>query len=183
MPASSAPILVRPAIASDLDAVAALDAGFSTDYVWQMEFVEEERNTQVSFREVRLPRSMRVPASRSVAQLLAHWTDIPLFIVAETENRVHGYLAVANGTVSDLAVVTDCTVARRARRRGIGTAMLSSAIDWAARSDHHRLIVETQSKNYPAISFCRKRGLVFCGYNDRYYPNQDIALFFGVNLK
>ena len=46
-----------------------------------------------------------------------------------------------------------------------------------------RLIVETQTKNYPAIQFLLKRGLVFCGYNDLFYPNQDIAIFFGQNLR
>lgn len=174
---------MRPADASDLEAVAAIDHGFSTDYVWQMELVEDDRLTQVSFREVRLPRSMRVPASRHVEQLVAGWSELPLFIVAETENRVRGYLAISDGTMPDAALVTDCVVERRSRRRGIGTALLSSAMDWAAKAGRRRLMVETQSKNHPAIGFCRKRGLVFCGYNDRYYPNQDIALFFGLTLK
>ena len=40
-----------------------------------------------------------------------------------------------------------------------------------------------QSKNYPAISFAQKQGLAFCGYNDRYYASQDVALFFGMTLK
>ena len=37
-------------------------------------------------------------------------------------------------------------------------------------------------KNYPAIRFCQSRGLAFCGYSDRYWPNYDIALFFGESL-
>jgi hypothetical protein len=36
-----------------------------------------------------------------------------------------------------------------------------------------------QTKNYPAIQFARAQGFVFCGFNDHYYMNQDIALFFG----
>ena len=40
-----------------------------------------------------------------------------------------------------------------------------------------------QSKNFPAICFAQKHGLNFCGYNDRYYHNQDLALFFGMVLK
>ena len=42
---------------------------------------------------------------------------------------------------------------------------------------------ETQTKNYPAICFYRKHRFVFCGFNDRYYTNQDIALFFAQSLR
>ena len=183
MPKSRNPILVRPAIAGDLDAIAAIDSSFSTDYVWQMELLEDDRLTQASFREVRLPRTMRVAPSRSLEQLAARWSALPLFIVAESERHVRGVLAVSEGTLPKTALVTDCVVDRRFRRRGIGTALLSSAIDWVAKSGMHQVTVETQSKNFPAIAFCRKRGLVFCGYNECYYPNQDIALFFGMTIK
>jgi ribosomal protein S18 acetylase RimI-like enzyme len=44
-------------------------------------------------------------------------------------------------------------------------------------------MLETQTKNHPAICFYRKHGFVFCGFNDRYYTNQDIALFFAQNLR
>jgi hypothetical protein len=39
-----------------------------------------------------------------------------------------------------------------------------------------------QSKNYPAMMLAQKHGYEFCGYNDRYYPNQDIALVFGRSI-
>jgi hypothetical protein len=35
-----------------------------------------------------------------------------------------------------------------------------------------------QSKNHPAMMLAQKYGYEFCGYNDRYYSNQDIALVF-----
>jgi ribosomal protein S18 acetylase RimI-like enzyme len=40
------------------------------------------------------------------------------------------------------------------------------------------MTLEIQTKNHPAISFAQKHGFQFCGYNERYYPNGDIALFF-----
>ena len=42
--------------------------------------------------------------------------------------------------------------------------------------------MEMQTKNFPAMQFARAQGFVFCGFNDHYYTNQDIALFFGKNL-
>jgi hypothetical protein len=61
--------------------------------------------------------------------------------------------------------------------------LLAAAAHWARTNNLGRIILATQSKNYPAICFAQKHGLAFCGYNDRYYPNQDVALFFGMELK
>ena len=80
-------------------------------------------------------------------------------------------------------VIADFAVDRLARRRGVGTALLGSARDWATRSGLQRLIIETQSKNFPAIRFCQHNGFTYCGYNDQYYVSQDIALFFGMKLR
>ena len=46
-----------------------------------------------------------------------------------------------------------------------------------------RLVLEVISKNQPGIRLAQKFGFEFCGYNDQYYPNQDVALFFGRALK
>jgi hypothetical protein len=46
-----------------------------------------------------------------------------------------------------------------------------------------QLFLEMQSKNIPAIRLATKMGSVFSGYSDRYYPNQDIALFFALSLR
>ena len=40
------------------------------------------------------------------------------------------------------------------------------------------MMAVVQSKNFPAISFLQKHGFKFSGYNERYYRNQDIALYF-----
>ena len=79
--------------------------------------------------------------------------------------------------------IADFAVARPNRRQGVGTALLAAAGRWAQEHGLLRLMIETPSKNYPAICFCLKRGFTFCGYNDRYYANQDIALFFEQNLR
>jgi RimJ/RimL family protein N-acetyltransferase len=40
-----------------------------------------------------------------------------------------------------------------------------------------------QSKNQAYIRLAQKFGYDFCGYNDQYYPTQDVALFFGRAVK
>jgi ribosomal protein S18 acetylase RimI-like enzyme len=45
------------------------------------------------------------------------------------------------------------------------------------------MILEMQSKNIPAVHLAMRLGYEFCGYNDHYYSNQDIALFFAQFLR
>jgi ribosomal protein S18 acetylase RimI-like enzyme len=69
-------------------------------------------------------------------------------------------------------------VAPNWRRRGVASAMLDSAREWAEQRGHRRIFLELQSKNHAAIRLAQKHGYEFCGYNDHYYSTQDVALFF-----
>jgi ribosomal protein S18 acetylase RimI-like enzyme len=85
-------------------------------------------------------------------------------------------IKLARGWVKDLAVVTPY------RRQGIGSELVRAALRWGRERALRSVLAETQTKNYPAICFCRKHGFVFCGFIDQYYPNQDIAVFFARGL-
>jgi GNAT superfamily N-acetyltransferase len=78
--------------------------------------------------------------------------------------------------------VADLVTTREYRRKGIATRLLQAGAQWARKAGLCRLIVETQTKNHPAMRFLERRGFSFCGYNDRHYANQDIAVFFSVDL-
>jgi GNAT superfamily N-acetyltransferase len=176
-------ITVRPAVSSDLDPLAALEHGYSTDYVWQMDARDETGLVSVSFRQVHLPRSMRVTWPRDPQQLAAEWARRVCFLVAEDAGQRLGYLNLTRGPSAGTGWIADLAVERRLRRTGVGSVLLASAAEWARGNGMQRLILETQTKNYPAICFAQKNGFAFCGYNDRYYANQDVALFFGLLLK
>ncbi len=178
-----AEILIRSAVSSDLARLADIDHSFSTDFVWQMETREEEASLSLNFREVHLPRPMRVPFPRSQDHLVDAWVQRRCFLVAETQALPRGYLNLSPGPVPEVGLVADFGVEPRFRRQGIGSALLLAVKQWARENGHRRLILETQTKNHPGISFCKKHGFHFCGYNDRYYSNMDIALFFGLNLR
>jgi hypothetical protein len=45
------------------------------------------------------------------------------------------------------------------------------------------MVLEMQPKNHAAISMAQKLGFDLCGYNDRYYSNRDIALFFSRSVR
>jgi GNAT superfamily N-acetyltransferase len=176
-------VQVCPAKPRDLKACVALDHSYTTDCVWQMETREESGVLTVHFRPARLPREMRVDYPRQGEDLLAGWRRCDDFLVATDEGCIYGYVALAAQAEHGIAAVGDLVVERAERRRGVGTALLWAAAQWGREHDLIRLVVEVQTKNYPAIHFCQSRGLAFCGYNDHYWPGQDIALFFGQSLR
>jgi GNAT superfamily N-acetyltransferase len=174
---------VRPAVPRDLGVCGALDHSYTTDCVWQMETREEDGVLTINFRVARLPREMRGDYPRGSEGLLVGWQRRDGFLVAVESERVCGYVALTAQAEHGIAWVGDLIVDRPWRRRGIGTALLGAAAQWGCDHDLVRLVVEVQTKNYPAIRFCQSRGLTFCGYNDHYWPSQDIALFFGQSLR
>lgn len=174
---------VRPARSGDLKECLALDHSYTTDHVWQMEAREENGILMVSFRLVRLPREMHVEYPCRGEDLLAGWRRCDDLLVAVDGGRVCGYVALTVQPKHGIVRTSDLVVDRAERRRGIGTALLRAAIRWGRERGLIRLMVEVQTKNYPATRFCQSRGLAFCGYSDHYWPSQDIALFFGQSLR
>ena len=104
-------------------------------------------------------------------------------MVALNENAPIGYICVTEEQTSSLAWVTDIVVAPDHRRKGAASALLTGAQAWASARNVRHLILEMQSKNQACIHLALKFGYEFCGYNDQYYPTQDVALFFGRLLK
>jgi GNAT superfamily N-acetyltransferase len=182
-------IEIRPANEEDIPALISLEHNYVSDYAWQMEIrnaeiaLGEEQNIQVGFREIHLPRSVRVEYPRQPQNLVEDWHGRSGLLVALLNHEPVGYTSLMLGIAPLTAWVTDLVVKRRLRRQGIGAALLLSAQEWGLHHDCRNLVLEMQSKNYPAIQLARKLGLDFCGYNDRYYANHDIALFFAKSIR
>ncbi|HJS17153.1 MAG TPA: GNAT family N-acetyltransferase [Anaerolineales bacterium] len=174
---------IRPATPNDLPRLMAMDHSCLSDYVWQLELRRDTGQISSSFREVRLPRSVVVTYPRDPMSLTQEWTHRDGILVALVESIPSGYTAVVEERSSTAARITDIVVSRERRRQGVGSALLTAVQTWALERGLHRLILEMQSKNQPYIRLAQKFGYEFCGYNDQYYPTQDVALFFGRALK
>lgn len=173
-------IQIRPANSADIPHMVALDHDYTTDYVWQMDLQQEEGhiNVIVHFRQIKLPRSARVEYPRSSRLLADDWQRRDGLLVAALEGEIVGYLSLSTHIAPNAAWATDLTVMRRVRRQGIGTGLLLAGMEWAKQHTLDRLVTEMQPKNYPALCMMQKLGFHFCGYQDPYYTNRDIALFF-----
>jgi GNAT superfamily N-acetyltransferase len=161
----------------------AIDHSCLSDYVWQLELRREVGQITSSFREVRLPRTVPVTYPRDPMSLADEWNRRDALLVALFEGEPIGYICATEEHPSAIAWVTDIVVAPERRRQGAASALLTAMEAWASKRGVHRLILEMQSKNQPCIRLAQKFGYEFCGYNDQYYPTQDVALFFGRALK
>ncbi len=176
-------MIVRPATLADLNACLTLDHSGITDHVWQMRAQEDEDRIGVQFDVVRLPRRMRVGYPRDLDQLIEDWQRGEGFFAAEVDGQVRGYVDVLAWPWQGVARIVNLAVDGPARRQGIGTALVQEARRWAREQGAQTLLAEATTKNYPALCFYRKLGFRFCGFNDHYYANRDIALFFVLALR
>ncbi len=182
-------IEIRPVIETDIPSLIALEHNYTSDYAWQMEIrrsesgLGEASQIQIGFREIHLPRSVRVEYPRDHQTLAGEWQQRDGLLAAVLEGEPVGYASLMLGVAPLTTWITDLVVKRRLRRQGIGSALLLSAQAWGIQHECRNLVLEMQSKNYPAIKLAEKLGFDFCGYNDRYYANHDIALFFATSLR
>lgn len=163
---------------AELAACLALEHPYETDHVWQMDVRENGSDIGIRFRVVRLPRVMSVDYPRDHDEQMRAWQRRDCFLVAEADGVLLGYINMRIDADPTRAWVRDLVVSAPFRRRHIGSALLDQANRWAKLRRLRRLTLEMQTKNYPAIQFAHKKGFVFCGFNDRYYSNGDIAVFF-----
>ncbi len=161
----------------------AIERSYLSDHVWQMDVRDERGEIAVRFRSVRLPRMVAVEYPRTAESLLHLWRQRDCFLVALAEGVILGYVNVRIRPGEQGAWVEDLVVNAPFRRHKIGSALLEQAGKHAHDRGVRHLMLAVQTKNYPAISFAQANGLVFCGYNDHYFSNQDIAIFFTKNLR
>jgi GNAT superfamily N-acetyltransferase len=172
-------VQIRPAVATDLPVLTAIDHTCMTEYVWQMDVQREEGQAGAIFREIRLPRGVPVPYPRPVAALSESWSRKAGMLVALLDDQAVGYTRMTDQIIPHTVWLTDVVVAPRFRRKGVATALILAVNAWALDRKDRRAIFEMPSKNNPAIRLAQKLGFEFCGYNDQYYESQDIALYFG----
>lgn len=171
---------IRQAELDDIERCLALDASYVTDEVWQLRLDEASpAGTSSEFRRVRLTRTVQLPYPRTDDELRALWhNDVTDLLVVATEEHIAGFVDLTAQSDHESVWVYNLVVDNEHRRSGNGTRLLHAAARWADARGFRRLLLETPTKNGPALRFLFAHGATFCGFHDRYYSNKDIAVFF-----
>ena len=176
-------IEIRTARQTDLNLLANLDHNYLTAYVWQMDRDFENERFGVNFHEIRLPRAVSVDYPRTLEFLTPENSDQQILLAACLEGEAIAYARLKQNISPRTTWISDLAVSSEIRRQGVASALILASQDWAAEKGQKQVIIEMQSKNFPAICLAQKMGYELCGYNDHYYANQDIVLFFVRSLR
>ena len=120
------------------------------------------------------PSQRSVGAERRYVRSVRRHADAAL-LVAELDGRIVGRLSLARDPHPSSAHVADfgLTVAAGHRRRGIGTALLAAADEWARSSGIRKLELHVFPHNEAAIGLYEKAGYAREGYRTAHYRIPD----------
>lgn len=176
-------VLIRDAVSPDIERLSRFDHCVKSEVVWQMNQSSGDGQITTNFFETYLPREMRLTYPRNPDTLEARWKNYSAVLVACIDQAPVGYVTISGLFSPDMVWIKDLVVDDLWRRKGVGTSLYRAAREWGLARGYLRMTLEMSSKNFPAISFVRKQGFEFTGFNDNYFNNNDIALFFSRLLK
>jgi ribosomal protein S18 acetylase RimI-like enzyme len=155
--APRAPVTVRPATLADVDAVVAMLVEVAGEGRW----IGAEAPVDVSQRRRRMVEDIE--------------RDDAIVLVAEVGGEPVGDLGLhlAGYGVADLGMA----VAAAWRGRGIGSALLSEAIDRARKGGAHKIALQVWPHNRAAIALYERFGFQREGYLTRHYRRRSGELW------
>src|SRR5512140_3406680 len=87
-------IEIRPMIAGDLPRLMGMDHDSGSEYVWQLELRREAGQTLATFRDVRLPRPIKLAYPHDPYALADIWKRMAMLLVALSDEEPVGYVAL-----------------------------------------------------------------------------------------
>ena len=149
--------VVRPATEEDLDAAVDLYAAVAEEGRW-----------------IAAQPPVDKPERRARFESSIHRDDAQFF-VAEGDERIVGELGieVAAYGVAEFGMM----VAADARGRGVGSALLVAAIDWAREAGAHKVALQVWPHNEAALALYRKFDFEQEGYLRRHYRRRNGELW------
>lgn len=172
----------RPASEDDFTGCLAIDHSYQIRRVWQLSVTEQDTAKQVRFQTLKLPKETAVSYPYNNEELVQRWCASDWFLVGEHKGSLQAYITAGVEKLTPTAWIYDMVVAPDYRHQGYGSHMITAAATWANQQKAQQLMVALPMKNDPAMTFFRKSGFSFCGYNETTYRTKDISLFFSVKL-
>ena len=176
-------MLIRRVRDGDWEACLEVELSYETEYAWQMESLEQNREQGARFREVRLPRKLRIRHPIPEASQIQNWKAAEEFLVAIEHRQIIGFIGVRQDLIEHQVRVVDFGVTTEYRRQGVGTSLLRRSAEWCVRQRISHLVLPCPLKAHPAIQFANKHRFNFGGFQEDYWPDHEVALLFYQRLR
>ncbi len=172
----------RSAEIEDFDQCLAIDHSYQTNRIWQMNINQQPETINLRFQTLRLPQTTSIPYPYDQEELPKRWWEAHWFLVGEHQAKIQAYVTATCETLRPIVWINDLAVAPDFRLHGHGSHLIDAARGWAKQENARHLMVAIPMKNDPAITFLRKNGFNFCGYNEVHIKQRDIDLYFSAKL-
>jgi hypothetical protein len=112
-------IEIRPPTSADIPKMVEIDHDYVSDYVWQMEVQHEsgqkpsDLKVDIIFRQLKLPRSVKVEYPRFPKELASDWKDRSCLLVALLKGEVVGYTSMMLTIAPNTSWMTDLVIMRK----------------------------------------------------------------------
>ncbi len=167
----------------DYPLIRKIDLGFESNYVWKSQIDDDLDAYTIVLQKIKLPKTIHVPFQAGDETALENMVKRNEVFVARYEKQVIGFVHLDRDLVNNRIEIKTGGVKPEYRRKGIGTAILNGIQEMARQNEIARIVMTVQAKNDPAIRFLMSKGYQFCGYQEFFFPNLEIALFFSKNIR
>ena len=178
-----AEIEIGAATLDEMTQITQIDLSFESDYVWKTQMLEGLDSFESSFQRIRLPKTIRVSYQAYSAANMENLIRQRQILSVRYEENVIGYVRLEQDETVNRLVIKTGGVMPEYRNKGVGTVLLDQICDIARHNRIRSLVCMVQAKNDPTIRFLLARGFVFCGYQEFFFRNMEIGLFFSKNIR
>ncbi|HQV69957.1 MAG TPA: GNAT family N-acetyltransferase [Thermoflexales bacterium] len=177
-------MIIRASDLADINNIVALDAGYSTESVWQLATKEAASEMSAALKLAPLPRLMKIaPVLEGDAlRRVISRCDFVWVMQGDAPRDILGYLGMAAVPWQNAGWISCLAVAPSHRRQGVATRLLGAARARAKAENLASVVMDVQTKNYPATKLCQRNGFKLAGYLDNFYPTRDIALLYQLKI-
>ena len=167
----------------DYPQIAAIDLSFESDYVWKTQMLEGLDSFESSFQRIRLPKTIRVSFQAYTPANLEMLIRQREILAVRYEDKIIGYARLEQDETVNRLILKTGGIVPEYRNKGVGSVLLDRIIEIARHNNIRSVICMVQAKNDPAIHFLLSHGFVFSGYQEFFFRNMEIGLFFSKNVR
>jgi ribosomal protein S18 acetylase RimI-like enzyme len=153
-------------------------SGYNSLYSYKAHKKETADEIVFSFSRQALEQPFIKKATPLDADTLRHYQDVAaqgLSYAASRGDEFLGLILAEPQRWNNSLVIREFGVSADCRRTGVGEALMSTVIERVAAEGFRCITCETQTTNFPAISFYKKSGFDIDGVDLFYYTNDDVA--------